>query len=923
MIKVLQFGEGNFLRAFAEDYFNIANEKGILDVEVTICQPRTNTAVINKLNSQNCEYNVYKRGRLNGDVVDETTRITCVKECVDTVGEYDKLKEVFVNADVIISNTTEAGIVFNPDDKMSDSPSVSFPAKITALLYERFNQNGGKLLFLPVELIENNADELKKCVKRYAELWSLGDAFMSYVDSCSFCNTLVDRIVSGHTEGDADVCSVNCEPYASWIIQADDYCKELLPIDSLEGIVFATDIIPYRTRKVRILNGAHTMSVLAARLCGFDIVRDMMNDELFHTYIIRGLDEIKTTLNMDKAELDAYANSVLDRFNNPFIDHKLLDISLNSVSKFKARCMDSLAEYTENNGEAPNILCFALSALIAFYMNGEGVRDTEDVLSFFEGLKNDEPQTIVSKVCDYYEINDIDVRNKVLYHYNNIVSLGIENAVRKAVYSAKFIRINEADNVAVATEDIKKGYTENGVTALEDIPKAHKILLCDLKEGDNVVKYGCPIGHITEDTPKGSYIHEHNLKTNLKDIIDYKFNCDTEYEPHGSDLTINAYKRKNGKIGVRNEIWIIPTVGCINKAADRLAKIGNEIIGEGCDGVFAYTHPYGCSQLDEDQENTRKILAALVNHPNAGGVLVLSLGCENTNIANFKPYLGEIDNDRVKFLCAQDVEDELEAGAELIKELYNNIKDFKREPVGFDNLIIGYKCGGSDAFSGITANALCGRINERLTDAGASTILTEVPEMFGAEQLLMARSQNREVFDKSVKMINDFKEYFYSNGKECYENPSPGNHDGGITTLEEKSLGCIQKGGKSTVTDVLTYGDYCTKKGLNLLSGPGNDIVSITNLTAAGAHIIFFTTGRGTSLGAPVPTIKVSSNTALYNKKRNWIDFNAGELIGNADFDSLTDDLMSLLIDVANGKKTKNEENGYKEISIFKNGVIM
>ena len=488
---------------------------------------------------------------------------------------------------------------------------------------------------------------------------------------------------------------------------------------------------------------------------------------------------------------------------------------------------------------------------------------------------------------------------------------------------SKFIIINDNDNVAVALEDVKKGYTENGITALDDIPTAHKILLSDLKAGDNVIKYGCPIGHVTEDTPKGSYIHEHNLKTNLKNSVEYTFNGDTPYESQGSDLKINAYKRKNGKVGVRNEIWIIPTVGCVNKTAERLAKIGNEIIGEGCDGVFAFTHPFGCSQMEEDQENTRKILAALVNHPNAGGVLVLSLGCENNNLKAFKPYLGEVDNERVKFLCAQDEDDEVETGTELISQLYNNIKDCRREPVGIENLIVGYKCGGSDAFSGITANALCGRINERLTAAGASTILTEVPEMFGAEQLLMNRAQNREVFDKTVKLINDFKDYFYSNGKECYENPSPGNHDGGITTLEEKSLGCIQKGGQSTVTDVLTYGDYCTKKGLNLLSGPGNDIVSITNLTAAGAHIIFFTTGRGTSLGAPVPTIKVSSNTAIYKKKPHWIDFNAGELIGNSDFDSLTDELMKLLIDTANGKPTNNEKNGYREISIFKNGVIM
>jgi altronate hydrolase len=487
----------------------------------------------------------------------------------------------------------------------------------------------------------------------------------------------------------------------------------------------------------------------------------------------------------------------------------------------------------------------------------------------------------------------------------------------------KFLKLHSDDNVAVALEDIIKNYVDDEIKALDDIPVGHKILLEDLKAGDSVIKYGYPIGHVTQDLKRGSYVHSHNLKTNLSSVENYSFNGDTLYSPKGSDLTINAYKRPNGKIGVRNEIWIIPTVGCVNKTALALERIGNEIIADGCDGVFAYTHPFGCSQLNDDQENTRKILSSLVNHPNAGGVLVLSLGCENTNLKVFKPYLGDVDENRVKFLCVQDVDDELVEGKKLIEELYNNIKNDKREPVGIDNLVVGYKCGGSDAFSGITANALCGRVNERLTDAGASTILTEVPEMFGAEQILMNRCQNETVFNKTVDMINGFKQYFASHNQVCYENPSPGNHDGGITTLEEKSLGCVQKGGKSTVTDVLLYGEQCTKKGLNLLTGPGNDIVSVTNLTSAGAHIILFTTGRGTPLGAPVPTIKISSNTKLYNKKKNWIDFNAGEIIYGADFDCVTDDLLSLIISTANGSKTKNELNGYRDISIFKDGVIM
>ena len=489
----------------------------------------------------------------------------------------------------------------------------------------------------------------------------------------------------------------------------------------------------------------------------------------------------------------------------------------------------------------------------------------------------------------------------------------------------KFFKINELDNAAVALEKISAGYTENGIKATCEIPFGHKIALCDIPKGENVVKYGNPIGHATRDIKAGEHIHSHNIATNLSSVIDYEFTKENEYSPEKNDLKIKAYKRKNGKIGIRNEIWIIPTVGCVNKTAEQLAKLAAEScqLTAEFDGVYAYTHPFGCSQLDEDLENTQKILSALVNHPNAAGVLVVSLGCENNNLKEFTPFLGEFDSKRVKFLVTQEVGDELEEGLKLIDEIYNEIKNDKREEVGIENLVVGYKCGGSDAFSGITANALCGRVNEKLTNAGASTILTEVPEMFGAEHLLMKRAQSRGVFDKIVGMINGFKQYYFSHGKECYENPSPGNREGGITTLEEKSLGCIQKGGNSIITDVLGYGEPCKTKGLNLLTGVGNDIVSTTNLTAAGAHIILFTTGRGTSLGAPVPTLKISSNTGLFKRKPNWIDFNAGELIESADFETVGSDLLNLIVETANGKKTKNEENGIKDISIFKDGVIL
>lgn len=488
---------------------------------------------------------------------------------------------------------------------------------------------------------------------------------------------------------------------------------------------------------------------------------------------------------------------------------------------------------------------------------------------------------------------------------------------------SKLFKINDKDNVAVALEELKKGEIIDNIKLLDDIPFGHKVLLNDLKSGENIIKYGNPIGHLTIDCKKGEHIHEHNLKTNLSDIIEYKYCGENEYQPKKCDVTFKGYLRQDGRAATRNEIWIIPTVGCVNNTAKRLEKIGQDIIGDGCDGVFAYTHPFGCSQLGDDQENTRKILAALANHPNAGGVLIVSLGCENTNAEIFKKYLGEYNKKRIKFLVTQDCENELEKGEKLLKELYSFVKSFEREPIPINKLVVGYKCGGSDAFSGITANALCGRLTDKLTSFGTSAILTEVPEMFGAEKLLMKRCENKKVFNKCVNMINSFKHYFFSHNQECYENPSPGNHDGGITTLEEKSLGCIQKGGKAVITDVLEYGEHCKKQGLNLLTGPGNDIVSTTNLTAAGANIILFTTGRGTPLGASVPTIKVSSNSRLAKRKSNWIDFNAGELIESNDFENMTEEIFKLLIDIASGRQTKNEQNGYRDISIFKDGVIM
>ena len=491
----------------------------------------------------------------------------------------------------------------------------------------------------------------------------------------------------------------------------------------------------------------------------------------------------------------------------------------------------------------------------------------------------------------------------------------------------KGIRIHPDDNVAVALEDLRRGETLTldsvSVTAIEDIARGHKIALRDIKEGEPVVKYGNPIGLAKADIPAGAWAHVHNVRTGLSESADYTYDHKVYAQPNVSPRTFMGYRREDGRAAVRNELWIIPTVGCVNSVAARLVQENQHLVKGSIDGLYTFAHPYGCSQMGGDHAQTRKLLAALVRHPNAGGVLVLSLGCDNLTHDQFVEELGEWDDRRVKFLTCQQVEDEFEAGAKLLAELAEYASQFKREELPASELVVGMKCGGSDGLSGITANPTVGRFSDRLTALGGSTVLTEVPEMFGAENILFSRCMDEEVFNKAVRMVNNFKEYFVSHGQVVYENPSPGNKAGGITTLEDKSCGCVQKGGSAQIVDVLEYAEPVRKKGLNLLSGPGNDLVSATDLTAAGAHIILFTTGRGTPFGAPAPTVKISTNTALYEKKGNWIDFNAGTVAQGEDLDHAGDRLLDFVLEIASGKKTHAEERGAREIAIFKDGVTL
>lgn len=484
------------------------------------------------------------------------------------------------------------------------------------------------------------------------------------------------------------------------------------------------------------------------------------------------------------------------------------------------------------------------------------------------------------------------------------------------------IKIHPNDNVMVALKSITLGDDlTSDLKAEEDIKYGHKAALIEIKKGQPIIKYGNPIGEAKSDIKPGQWVHTHNMKTAISEHDEYVYNPNFNELQKNETQTFNGYLRPTSEAAVRNEVWILPLVGCVNSVAMKMAEMSSP--SGTVEGIYAFTHPYGCSQMGDDHVRTRKLLASLAKHPNAGGVLVLGLGCENLTIQQFKDELGDYDSERIRFLVCQQVEDEFAEAEKLIKELCDYAGKSRRQTIPASKLVIGMKCGGSDGLSGITANPTVGRFSDLLISQGGSTVLTEVPEMFGAENLLMNRCESKEVFDKMTDMINGFKDYYVARGQVVYENPSPGNKEGGISTLEDKSCGCIQKGGTAKISDVIEYAQRVKTQGLTLLSGPGNDLVSATALTAAGAHIVLFTTGRGTPFGAPAPTVKISTNTELFNRKPGWMDFNAGTVADGEDIDEAGKRLLDYVLEVAGGEKTSTEKSGYREIAIFKDGVTL
>lgn len=491
----------------------------------------------------------------------------------------------------------------------------------------------------------------------------------------------------------------------------------------------------------------------------------------------------------------------------------------------------------------------------------------------------------------------------------------------------KAIQINEKDNVAVALKPLAKGKMveigEHNITVREEIPQGHKFALQDISEGADVIKYGLPIGHTTQPVGEGMWVHTHNLETNLKEKTEYTYQPELQTIEQRRTQHFYGYRRKDGRVGIRNDIWIIPTVGCVNEVALRIAQENQDLLNDDIGDIYALTHPYGCSQTGEDHERTKKLLAALACHPNAGAVLIVGLGCENLTKEQLEEEMGDYDKERVQFLICQDVEDEHKTGRLLLRRCVRYASKAKNERFPASELIVGLKCGGSDGLSGITANPVIGRMSDLIIRQGGTTILTEVPEMFGAEEVLLKRCANEEVFEKAVRMIDQFKDYLTSHNEVIYENPSPGNKQGGITTLEDKSCGCVQKGGIATITDVIGYGETVTKTGLNLMYGPGNDMVSVTALAAAGAQLVVFSTGRGTPFGGPVPTIKVSTNSHLAQYKEEWIDFDAGTVVNGEPVDEVAGELLDLLYSIADGRPTMSEMYSYHGIAILKDGVTL
>jgi altronate hydrolase len=965
--RILQFGTGNFLRGFADWMVDGANAAGISRDGVVIVQltPGGRSA---ELEAQGGCFTVVSRGLQAGKPVTERRLVTSVQRSIDPYRAFLEYQACAASPElrVVVSNSTEAGIAYLPQPHTPDAAQPTFPAKICAMLHQRFQRlgPGGGLVFLPCELIERNGSALRDCVLRHAADWKLGPAFARWVEEANtFCNTLVDRIVPGYPAAEAaalwaelgyeDRLLTVAEHFHLWVIEGPAGVADALPLARAGyQVIHTADVQPYRNRKVLVLNGAHTAGSLAAFHAGVDTVEQMLADPVTGRFVRRAVrEEILPALAMDDAEKSAFADAVLERFQNPFIRHELLAISLNSVSKWKVRVLPSLEAGLVRTGALPPALTFSLAALLHFYRGEAGpdgvrtgrrgdtrypIRDEPAVLKAFAEAQGLPAAAYAGRILSDAALWGKDLSavpgllQQVLQALEAIDARGVRAALEAVTSGAapRVLQLQPADAVAVALTPVPAGavvsVAGHRITARADVPAGHKLALVDVPPGQPVVKYGAVIGSATAPIQPGDWVHGHNLATRLAgdERFVYRPAAPATLRRPRAELGFEGYARADGQVGIRNELWIVPTVGCVNGIAERLAARFRPP-PPGVDAVVVLGHPYGCSQLGDDHERTRDLLVAMCGHPNAAGVLVLGLGCESNTMAAFRAKLGPVEDGRVRFLVAQEVDDEIEAGTALLEELAASARKAQRVRTPLSALRVGLKCGGSDGFSGITANPLVGAVSDLLNAAGAATALTEIPEMFGAEGPLLDRCTSREVFDQAVEVVKAFKRHYLESGHPVSENPSPGNRQGGITTLEEKSLGCTQKGGLAPVSAVLRYGERVRSPGLSLLEGPGNDIVAVTALAASGCQLVMFTTGRGTPLGGPVPVIKIATNTGMARKKADWIDLDAGRLLAGEELPALADELLGLCAQVASGRRTASETMGSRDFAIWRGGVTL
>ena len=965
--RILQFGEGNFLRSFVDWMVDGANAAGLSRDGIVALQ-LTPAGRAAELQAQGACYTVISRGLVGGRPVVERRLVTSVQRALDPDRQFTAYQACVEGPDLrfVISNTTEVGIAYAPQPYTPGAPQPTFPGKVCALLHARFRRfaPGGGLVLLPCELIDRNGAALRECVLRHAADWRLEPEFVSWVEASNvFCNTLVDRIVPGYPAAEAPALCAElgyddrllavAEHFHLWVIEGPAEIAEELPLARAGFRVSLTDDLrPHRRRKVLVLNGAHTASALAAFHAGLDTVEQMMADPVTGGFVRRAVrEEIVPALAKEGVEASAFADAVLERFQNPFLRHELLAIALNSVSKWTVRVLPSLEASLARTGSLPGALTFSLAALLHFY-RGEvagdrarsgrrgavryPIRDTAAVLRAFAAAPGAPGAAYAEKILSDAALWGKDLCTipgllaEVVQALERIDARGMRAALEalSADAAPRVLRLHPGDDVAVALAPVPAGTViavgGERLAARNDIPAGHKLALRHVSPGEPVVKYGSTIGAATAPIQPGEWVHEHNLATRLAgdERLAYHPAAPTLLQRPSPDLGFDGFLRADGQVGIRNELWIVPTVGCVNGIAEQLvARFRPPPLG--VDGVVVLAHPYGCSQLGDDHARTRELLGAMCSHPNAAGVLVLGLGCESNTMSEFRARLGALGGGRVRFLVAQDVDDELAAGMAVLEELAAGAREARRVRSPLSALRVGLKCGGSDGFSGITANPLVGAVSDLVNAAGGATVLTEIPEMFGAEGPFLDRCTSREVFDEAAELVRGFKRQYLAAGHPVSENPSPGNRQGGITTLEEKSLGCTQKGGRAPVSAVLRYGERIRASGLNLLDGPGNDIVAVSALAAAGCQLVLFTTGRGTPLGGPVPVIKIATRSGLARHKAAWIDFDAGRLLSGEELPPLADELLRLCAEVASGRRTASERMGFRDFAIWRDGVTL